>query len=46
MKKRTTRLEFRFVTPTVVKENQKKLYKKLLATDPVKAEKFKETFLK
>jgi len=46
MKKRITRLEFRFATPSVVLENQLKIYKKLLAADPVKAEKFKEKFLK
>ena len=45
MKKRTTRLEFRFLTPSIVRENNVKIYKRLKATNPEKAEKFKEKYL-
>ena len=45
MKKRISRLEFRFLTPSIVRENNVKIYKRLLSTDPVKAQKFKETYL-
>jgi hypothetical protein len=45
MKKRISRLEFRFITPSIVRENNVKIYKRLKSTDPKKAEKFKEKFL-